>query len=238
MRQSYATQCDRLRSSPEGDLTWIALISRAALISREELEQVVDLSTLLSDGETLDDFVCSDPCHRFYKSRDGDGNEVHFIMHSGFEFFFGAGGRWPAPTTPSILDIQLHKEFCADALAMALLGADDPRIAGAPNPEIEVERDGRIRIIHGVADDIVSHARLILEDDTGPVAGLRVRDGAIIDQIYTRSDRRREGLATELVAYARGMFGHLEFDRIRTAAGEALWASINQDEFYREPGFR
>ncbi len=146
MAITYATQCDRLRSNPEGDQTWIALISRAAVVDRTELESAVDLSGLLDEGETLDDFVSQDPNHRFYKSHDGEGNSIYFIAHSGFEFFFGEDGRWPAFTEPTELELRLHQECSRDALAGTLLGANNPRLNADPCIEREVERDGNVRV--------------------------------------------------------------------------------------------
>lgn len=231
MLQPYATQCDRLRRSPEGEQTWIALVSRAEAISQEEFEKACNLSDLLNDGETLEDFVSPDPQHTFYKVRDDAGHDVHFIQHSGFEFFFAEEGQWPPQVRPTDLELVIHGEYSRDALAMVILGPNDPRIIGAPHHEREVDRRGNLRVIQGgEPGEHHSHYRFILDTEQGPAAGIRVTSDGGIDQIYTRQEFRRQGLASALVQHARELLGDVQMDSSRTADGQAFWQA-----FYAEP---
>lgn len=108
MMNTYATQCDKLRSSPEGEATWIALMSRAHRVDQRELENECDPAGILDDGETLDAFLEAAPDHAFYKAVDGSGRATYFIQFAGFERFFTEGGRRPSSTTPTALEARLH----------------------------------------------------------------------------------------------------------------------------------
>ena len=82
----YLGQCDRLRMCGDEE-SWQTMMAQKQPISKEEFETRCDLSQLLEDDETLDDFIAGDPDAAFYKSVWGD-KPAYFIQTAGFEFIF------------------------------------------------------------------------------------------------------------------------------------------------------
>lgn len=88
MKASYFGQCDRLRRKPGGEEAWQGMMRNKRKVSMSTFLRKVDVSDILEDGETVEDFVADDPDSAFYES-DWNGRRVWFLQTSGFEFIFG-----------------------------------------------------------------------------------------------------------------------------------------------------
>lgn len=83
----YLGQCDKIRRTPEGQELWDKLMEKGTPISKEDFMANVDPSTILDEGEGLDDWMAGDPEANFYHATVA-GRAYYFIKHSGFEFIW------------------------------------------------------------------------------------------------------------------------------------------------------
>lgn len=219
-RLQYALSCARLRVSDLGDQVWHSLVAKAERISFEDFSEACDLSGLLDEEETLDDYVATDDWAGAYKV-EVDGKSVAFIQRAGFEFFFTDDGLPPTYVAP--LDRLTNELMIDNGAAKVLLKPNDARIGGAYGFESEaVQVDHDLEYIEG---DCV---RLRLYRDGEVVAGLRVENG-VIDSIYVVSGLRRQGLGTELLNRAEEFLGPIEHSDSLSDDGKAFRASFASD---------
>jgi len=88
----YLGQCDRLRSTPEGEANWQAMIRDHVRIGRARFMDACNTSAILDEpdrplAEQMDDFVSDDPSSYFARSHWGD-RPCFYLMTKGFEFVF------------------------------------------------------------------------------------------------------------------------------------------------------
>jgi hypothetical protein len=208
----FAIQCDRLQNTVEnGREIWNGLMTSAVRIQPEEFEAVCDMGDWLEEGETLEDYVASDPDWACYRTETSQGF-VYFLQTSGFEFFFTPGGEVPQYDPQALT--RAHDEYHHSALARLLFGSNHPILQNAygfEQPPIELGDD--FVLIRGKG------IRFQILEDGHPVAGMQV-NGNQIQDIYVSLDRRREGLATEIVARAEAFMGKLEHSNSLTPDGE------------------
>lgn len=83
----YLGQCDRIRrNNPEGESFWQEMIANAEPVSAEELEAACDVSAILDEDESLEDFVNPND-HGYFRSTV-QGKPVWYVQTAGFEFVF------------------------------------------------------------------------------------------------------------------------------------------------------
>lgn len=216
----YALSCNRLRVNDEGDQVWHSLVAKAERIQFDEFAAVCDLSGLLEEGETLDDYICVDEWAGAYKV-ETDAEPIAFIQRAGFEFFFTHDGLPPTFTEP--FDRLAHELMIDNGAARVLLKPNDARIGGAYGYEGEaVEIDYDLDMI------MAECPRFRLYRDGEVVAGLRIENG-VIDQIYVANDMRRQGIATELLNRAQEVYGPIEHSESLSDDGRAFRASFDHD---------
>jgi len=111
----YLGQCDELRrqcfpssmaGTSRGEDLWQRMMLLRQSISLEEFEDACDISDLLDEDETLEQFLADDPKSGAYLSYWGN-QKCMFIQSSGFEFIFtsnkqGSYRRNPRPTSKDI----------------------------------------------------------------------------------------------------------------------------------------
>lgn len=216
----YALSCNRLRVNDEGDQIWQSLVAKAERIQFDEFSEFCDLSGLLEDGETLDDYISVDPWAGAYKV-ETDDEPVVFIQRAGFEFFFTHDGLPPTYVEP--LDRLAHELMIDNGAARVLLKPNDARISGAYGYEGEV-----VEIAYDLDMIMADSPRFRLYQDGQVVAGLRIEDG-VIDQIYVANDMRRQGLGTELLNRAQEVYGHIEHSDSLSDDGKAFRASFERE---------
>lgn len=87
----YLGQCDKVRcQSGQNEINWHRMMSKKEKVSIDEFKEKVDLTPLLDEDETFDDFIqghASDPDLGFYKSIWGN-KDCYFFQSHGFEFIF------------------------------------------------------------------------------------------------------------------------------------------------------
>lgn len=221
-RNQYAIQCDRLQIKVEhGQEIWNSLIAGAIRIQPEEFQAACNLDGLLDEDETLEDYVASDPDWACYRSETTQG-QVYILQTAGFEFFFTPDGSVPAYDPQAIT--ESHDEYCHSALARLLFHSNHPLLKNAygfESAEVEIEED--FTVIRGAG------VRFQILEDGHPVAGMHVLGNKIQD-IYVSRARRREGLATEIVARAEAFMGPLEHSSSLTVDGKAFVASKRREK--------
>lgn len=216
----YALSCNRLRVNDSGDQIWHSLMAKAERIQFDEFSEFCDLSGLLEDGETLDDYISVDPWAGAYKV-ETDAEPVVFIQRAGFEFFFTHDSLPPTYVKP--LDALSNELMIDNGAARVLLKPNDARIGGAYGYEGEVvEIDNDLDMV------MAECPRFRLYRDGEVVAGLRIDDG-VIDQIYVANDMRRQGFATELLKRAQEVYGHIEHSESLSDDGKAFRASFEHE---------
>jgi GNAT superfamily N-acetyltransferase len=216
-RLQYAVSCNRLRVNDFGDQVWHTLVAKAERITFEEVSKVCDLSGLLDEGETLDDYIAIDDWAGAYKV-ETEGEPVVFIQRASFEFFFTHDGFPPTYVEP--LDRFANELMIDNGAAKVLLKPNDARIGGSFGSEGElVEIDYDLDCVMG------DRPRFRLYRDGEVVAGLRI-DNGVVDSIYVHSGMRRQGLATELFNRAQEVYGHIEHSTSLSDDGKAFRASF------------
>ncbi|WP_274644794.1 GNAT family N-acetyltransferase [Pseudomonas serbica] len=214
----YALSCDRLRVNDDGDQVWHTLMAKAERITFEELSEACELSSLLEDGETLDDYISVDDWAGAYKV-ETDAEPVVFLQRAGFELFFTHDGQ--APTYVEPLDRFAYEHMMENGAARVLLKPNDARIGGSFGFEGElVEIDYDLDCVMG------DRPRFRLYRDGEVVAGLRI-DNGVVDSLYVHSRMRRHGLATELFNRAQKVYGHIEHSTSLNDDGKAFRASFD-----------
>lgn len=222
----YALSCNRLRVNDSGDQIWHSLMAKAERIQLDEFSEVCDLSGLLEEGETLDDYISVDEWAGVYKV-ETDAEPVVFMQRAGFEFFFTHDGLPPTYVKP--LDALSNELMIDNGAARVLLKPNDARIGGAYGYEGElVEIDNDLDMV------MAECPRFRLYRDGEVVAGLRIEDG-VIDQIYVANDMRRQGFATELLKRAQEVYGHIEHSESLSDDGKAFRASFEHESDEHEP---
>ena len=222
----YALSCNRLRVNDSGDQIWHSLMAKAERIQFDEFSEFCDLSGLLEDGETLDDYISVDPWAGAYKV-ETDAEPVVFIQRAGFEFFFTHDSLPPTYVKP--LDALSNELMIDNGAARVLLKPNDARIGGAYGYEGElVEIDNDLDMV------MAECPRFRLYRDGEVVARLRIEDG-VIDQIYVANDMRRQGFATELLKRAQEVYGHIEHSESLSDDGKAFRASFEHESDEHEP---
>jgi hypothetical protein len=83
----YLGQCNKLRCDDIGENNWQNMIRNHRKVNCDELANVCDISDLVKEGETLEDFTASDPTSYCAKSIWGS-RPCYYIMTCGFEFIF------------------------------------------------------------------------------------------------------------------------------------------------------
>ncbi|WP_410950788.1 hypothetical protein [Pseudomonas sp. S1(2024)] len=221
-RNQYAIQCDRLQMKVEhGREIWNSLIASATRIQPAEFVAACDLDGLLDEEETLEDYVASDPDWACYRCDTAQG-QVYMLQTAGFEFFFTPDGLVPAYDPHAIM--ESHDEYGHSALARLLFHSNHPLLQNAYGFEcdaVEIEED--FTVIRGTG------IRFQILEDGHPVAGMHVLGNQIQD-IYVSRARRREGLATEIVARAEAFMGRLEHSSSLTVDGKAFVESQRRTE--------
>ena len=211
MTHRFSIQCDKLqRDVPNGEAIWATLMFNARRIDTQQMLEAVDLSSILDEDESFEDYIADDPeaaCYLY----DYMGEQVYFFQHAGFESFFTADGKPPAYFEPvPDLICELHR----DSLARVLLPANSPLALGIFGLELEPEMlDQDLEYIGS------STPRFRLFIDDKPVAGLSVLNGCV-DKLYVSHDYRRAGLATQLFDRVRAVLGGLEHSEILTEDGK------------------
>jgi hypothetical protein len=83
MKKFYGV-CDKIRVNQEGEDFWQHVMSNREEITMDNFLDNVDLSSILDDGETWEDYLSglSDDI-KFYQC-----NDVYFFQTAGFEFFW------------------------------------------------------------------------------------------------------------------------------------------------------
>ncbi len=80
--------CDRVRrQSPENEQFWHEMIAKATPVSQQEFLSHVDVSSVIDDDETPEDYFRGHPDVEFYRSVWG-GRPAFFFESRGFEFIF------------------------------------------------------------------------------------------------------------------------------------------------------
>lgn len=94
-RLEYLGQCDRLRMGDKrNEQYWQTMMEEKKPISLARLKALVDIAPILDEGETIEDFVRSDPNAKAYESVWG-GKKAVFLQVAGFEFIWGEQPPWP-----------------------------------------------------------------------------------------------------------------------------------------------
>ena len=83
----YIGQCDKLRKSPDGEHNWHNMMATAKPVSVREFLSQVDMSPLLDEGESVEDFLKNMSDVKFYLSSWGN-QPAYFMGTKGFEFVF------------------------------------------------------------------------------------------------------------------------------------------------------
>lgn len=216
----YAIQCDKLQRLDQGELIWATLMNKAERIALDEFEDACDLSGLLEEGETLEDFIGSDEYSGAYRVRLGS-QTTYFIQTSGFEFFFTESGEIPSCVEPTLKD---WFEYRSSALARLLLPANHPLIQGAWGFESDegVNEHG-LKVISSDAGTIRYQ---VMEGDRA-VGGARIEHGEITD-IYTAHDRLRQGVASKLLDAIKLSQGPVRFGAGLSDDGKAFKAAYQK----------
>lgn len=218
----YALPCDRLQVKVEhGKEIWNSLMAGAVRIDREAFEAACDVTTLLDDGETLDDYVASDENWAVYRSETAAG-VAYFLQTAGFELFFTPDGKTPGFSPDSLT--ENYDEYGHSALARLLLRSNHPLLANAygfEGEEVELQED--FVLIKG------NGLRFQIKEDGLPIAGMHVL-GDQIQDIYVSLNRRREGLATEIVARTEAFMGTLRHSDSLTPDGRAFVGAQKKKE--------
>jgi len=89
-RLPYVGQCDRLRRAGGGEEAWQEMMRDREAIEREDFLREVDLSPLLDEGETPEEWLSSMHDASFWTST-WKGRPAVFVASGGFEFIFAAG---------------------------------------------------------------------------------------------------------------------------------------------------
>lgn len=215
----YAIQCDKLQQrTSNGPQIWATLMNNAHRISIDEFEEACDLSGLLDEGETLDEFTSSDEGSGAYRVEAGP-QTYYFLQTSGFEFFFTQGGVTPTFVEPFPRDWH---EYNSSAQARLLLPANHPLLQGTWGIERD---DGPNEEDFNVIISGNGSVRYQLLDGNRVVAGIRVESGEVSD-IYTCRDRRREGLASLMLEMVRRQHGPTPLSASLTDDGKAFKAGF------------
>lgn len=219
----YAIQCDKLQKrSQDGPQIWATLMSNAQRIPLDEFAENCDLSSLLEEGESLDDFISSDECSGAYRVEVGH-QTTYFLQTSGFEFFFTEDGVIPSYAEPFPKDWD---ECISSALARLLLPANHPLLQGTWGLETdEGQNEEGFRVI---TSDNGSVRYQILEADR-IVAGIRI-EADEISVIYTCRDKRRQGLASEMLDMVRRCHGPTPLSSSLTDDGRAFKAGYQRSK--------
>ncbi|WP_241032708.1 hypothetical protein ACOK4R_35505 (plasmid) [Pseudomonas fluorescens] len=222
----YAIQCDRLQQrTADGPQIWATLMHNAQRVPLEEFEDACDLSGLLEEGESLDDFTCSDPGTGAYRVEVGS-ECAYFIQTSGFEFFFTPDGVVPSFIEQYPPDWD---EYRSSALARLLLPANHPLLQGSWGLEgDEGLNDEGLQVIRSESGSV----RYQIHQGDRAVAGIRV-DADEVSEMYTCRDKRREGLATTLMDAVRRLHGPLPFSSL-SDEGKAFKAGYHRAKRLRQ----
>lgn len=76
--------CDRIRQTEEGETFWQNMMKNKKAVSEQEFLKNVDVSDILDEDETWDEYKLTSPNIKFYKS----GKNTYFFQASGFEFIW------------------------------------------------------------------------------------------------------------------------------------------------------
>lgn len=219
----YAIQCDKLQQrTQDGPLIWATLMNNAQRIPLDEFADACDLSSLLEEGETLDDFISSDECSGAYRAEVGH-QTTYFLQTSGFEFFFTEGGAIPSCTEPFPRDWD---EYISSALARLLLPANHPLLQGTWGLERdEGQNEEGFRAIRSGNGSV----RYQLLEADRIVAGIRIEADEVSD-IYTCRDKRRQGLASEMLDMVRRCHGPTPLSSSLSDDGRAFKAGYQRSK--------
>lgn len=84
----YIGPCDRLRHhNPVNDKNWHVMMQNKRMVSKEEFLKNVDISPLLDEDESVEDFLKNHSDAEFFFSFWGNKSS-YFMATKGFEFIF------------------------------------------------------------------------------------------------------------------------------------------------------
>ncbi|AXH60105.1 hypothetical protein [Pseudomonas amygdali] len=195
-------------------------MNNAQRISLDEFADACDLSSLLDEDETLDDFISSDECSGAYRVEVGQ-QVTYFLQTSGFEFFFTEDGAIPSYTEPFPRNWD---ECISSALARLLLPANHPLLQGTWG--LEHDEGQTEEGFHAISSENGSMRYQILEADR-IVAGIRIESDEV-SVIYTCRDKRRQGLASLMLDMVRRCHGPTPLSSSLSDDGKAFKAGYQR----------
>ena len=83
----YIGQCDRIRKNPDGERFWRYVMGHAVPVSQEEFLNQCDISPLLDENETVEQFLSDYRTVGYYKA-NYNNTGYYWFGTRGFEFFF------------------------------------------------------------------------------------------------------------------------------------------------------
>ena len=86
-KMKYLGQCDRLRKESGGESAWQEMMQQKKPISLDELQGKVDVSQILDEDESIEEFIADDPEAQAYESV-WEGRPAMFLQKAGFEFIW------------------------------------------------------------------------------------------------------------------------------------------------------
>ncbi|MHD0644092.1 hypothetical protein ACYPKM_00480 [Pseudomonas aeruginosa] len=185
-------------------------------IDSQELLANCDLSAILDEDESYEDFVLPDPSSGCYKVTQ-KGKVTYFLQKSGVEFFFTPDGLPPhsdRPVPACVLQVE------NSAIARVLMPAHCALTYGVYRDEADpVMVSENLEFIDG------RRPRYRLFRDGEPVAGLCLYNG-VIDKIYVSSLIRRQHLGAELFDLVTQHRGPTSLSKNLTKDGKAFLASL------------
>lgn len=86
-KYSFIGVCDRVRKNEENDLKWHEMMKNASPVTMEEFLSQCDMSDVLDEGETVENYLNIHTDIEFFKSNFGV-SDCYFFKTAGFEFIW------------------------------------------------------------------------------------------------------------------------------------------------------
>lgn len=192
---------------------FLVLKSHGQLITLEEFSENVILESYFDDDSSFEEEMAQDPDVFFYKIENGD-DRCFGLKSMGLDVIFTQDGLRPdADEDSTSLTDQIHR----NSMAWVLAPLNSPLTEGKTGTETLDFETGKLKCFEGSS----GATRFVVMKDNTAVAGLEVVNNTI-NSLYTHSEYRHQGFASQAVNYAKTMFPELQHSISTTSDGKAF----------------